>query len=118
MIEEMLGETTVNQDSIYKLTAVGNPVMLHFLLGLNTSGFAAAPYTGALSEAIEIPAISLGLKVNPLAKLNILPQLGGFVGADTTACLLTLAPGENDTFLMIDIGTNGEIVVSCRGRMW
>jgi uncharacterized 2Fe-2S/4Fe-4S cluster protein (DUF4445 family) len=118
MIEEMLGETTVTQDSIYKLTAVGNPVMLHFLLGLNTSGFATAPYTGALSEAIEIPASSLRLKVNPLAKLNILPQLGGFVGADTTACLLTLAPGENDIFLMIDIGTNVEIVVSCEGRMW
>ncbi len=118
MIEEMLGETTLTQDSIYKVTVVGNPVMLHFLLGLNTSGFGAAPYMGALSEAIEIPANSLGLKVNPLAGLNILPQLGGFVGADTTACLLTLSPGENDTFLMIDIGTNGEIVVAYRGKMW
>jgi uncharacterized 2Fe-2S/4Fe-4S cluster protein (DUF4445 family) len=118
MIEEMLGETTVIQDSIYKVTAVGNPVMLHFLLGLNTSGFGTAPYTGALSEEMQILASPLGLKVSRLAKLNILPQLGGFVGADTTACLLTLSPGENDKFLMIDIGTNGEIVVAYRGKMW
>ncbi|PKM78683.1 MAG: hypothetical protein CVU90_01410 [Firmicutes bacterium HGW-Firmicutes-15] len=118
MIEEMLVETNVVQESIYKVTAVGNPVMLHFLLGLNTSGFEAAPYSGALSEEMEILASPLGLKVSLLAKLNILPQLGGFVGADTTACLLTLSPGETDTFLMIDIGTNGEIVVAYRGKMW
>jgi uncharacterized 2Fe-2S/4Fe-4S cluster protein (DUF4445 family) len=92
--------------------------MLHFLLGLNTSGFGTAPYTGALSEEMQILASPLGLKVSRLAKLNILPQLGGFVGADTTACLLTLSPGENDKFLMIDIGTNGEIVVAYRGKMW
>jgi uncharacterized 2Fe-2S/4Fe-4S cluster protein (DUF4445 family) len=118
MIEEMLGETTIIQDSIYKVTAVGNPVMLHLLLGLNTSGFGGTPYTGAVSEAMEILAKPMGLKVNSLARLNILPQLGGFVGADTTACLLTLSPTENDTFLMIDIGTNGEIVVAYRGKMW
>jgi len=118
MIEEMLGEPGMTAASIYRATAVGNPVMLHFLLGLSTVGFGSAPYMGIFSEEIEIPASSLGLTVNPLCKVKILPQLGGFVGADTTACLLCLSPGDNETFLMIDIGTNGEIVLGDRGTMW
>lgn len=118
MIEEMLVETGAKPNNIYKVTAVGNPVMLHLLSGLSTDGFATAPYTGIFAEDMEIPAANLGLNVNPLSKLIILPQLGGFVGADTTACLLTLAPFRDQTFLLIDIGTNGEIVLSHQGSLW
>lgn len=118
MIEEMAAETGGSPSNIYKITAVGNPVMLHLFLGLSTAGFGAAPYAGSFSEDIHMPVSELGLKVNPLGKLSILPQLGGFVGADTTACLLTLAPIHAQTFLLIDIGTNGEIVLGHRGRMW
>lgn len=118
MIEEMASDTGASPLSIYKITAVGNPVMLHLLLGLGTAGFGAAPYVGSFSEEIHMPVSELGLKVNPLSTMSILPQLGGFVGADTTACLLTLAPIHDQTFLLIDIGTNGEIVLGHHGRMW
>jgi len=118
MIEEMLTQTGAEPTNIYKVTAVGNPVMLHLLAGLSTTGFGAAPYTGIFSEEIELPAADLGLKVNPLSRLIMLPQLGGFVGADTTACLLTLSPFKDQTFLLIDIGTNSEIVLSHQGNMW
>ncbi len=118
MIEEMLEQEGLSSLNIYKLTAVGNPVMLHFLLGLNTSCFGSAPYNGIFSEEIQVSASSLGLNVNPLSQLAILPQLGGFVGSDTTACLLTLLPREKESFILIDIGTNGEIVLHNQGRMW
>lgn len=118
MIEELLTETGARFENIYRVTAVGNPVMLHLLTGLSTMGLGAAPYTGIFSEEMEIPAASLGLKVKPLCRLTILPQLGGFVGADTTACLLTLTPFRDTTYLLIDIGTNGEIILNHQGRQW
>lgn len=118
MIEEMLEAKGALPDSIFKLTAVGNPVMLHLLLGLSTATLGRAPYTGLFAATLATPAAALGLKVNPLSQLIILPQLGGFVGADTTACLLTLAPVQTHTYLLIDIGTNGEIVINRRGTMW
>ncbi|NMC28082.1 MAG: ATP-binding protein, partial [Syntrophomonadaceae bacterium] len=106
------------QHKIYRVAAVGNPVMLHLLLGLGVSDLGRAPYVGTFSQTVETQACQLGLRVNPLAQLFTLPQLGGFVGADTTACLMTLANAAEATYLMIDIGTNGEIVLNNRGRMW
>jgi uncharacterized 2Fe-2S/4Fe-4S cluster protein (DUF4445 family) len=118
MIEEMVAEKGITPSNIFKVTAVGNPVMLHLLLGLSTANLGRAPYTGLFSSTLETSAAALGLKVNPLSQLGILPQLGGFVGADTTACLLTLALAATQTYLLLDIGTNGEIVVNHRGSMW
>jgi len=118
MIDEMRGEKKIDPVNICTVTAVGNPVMLHFLLGLNIAGLATAPFTGVFSHEIQIPANRIGLNVNPLCTLKILPQLGGFVGADTTACLLTLTGKEDTTYLLIDIGTNGEIVLNHRGKKW
>ncbi|MEN6350947.1 MAG: ASKHA domain-containing protein [Syntrophomonas sp.] len=118
MIEEITRDSGTSANYIYRLTAVGNPVMLHFLMGLNTSGFAFAPYAGLFVNELSYRAEQLGLNVNPGAELLLLPQVSGFVGADTIACLLTLPQRRSERFLLIDVGTNGEIVVSDRGKMW
>jgi Uncharacterized metal-binding protein len=118
MIESMLAEIGAEPADIYKVSAVGNPVMVHLLAGLSTHGFGSAPYTGIFADVMEVPAADLGLKANPLSKLVIPPQLGGFVGADTTACLLTLSSFMERSFLLIDIGTNSEVVLCHQGRMW
>lgn len=102
--------------AIMKVCAVGNPVMLHLLLGLPVNGFAAAPYSGIFSGAVDCAAAGIGLAVDPLAQLQIPPQLGGFVGADAVAGLLTLPTGDEDKDLFIDIGTNGEIVLCHEGK--
>jgi uncharacterized 2Fe-2S/4Fe-4S cluster protein (DUF4445 family) len=118
MIDEIIGQTKYSCSNIYHLTAVGNPVMLHLFLGLNTSGLGRAPFTGVFTEAIEVPTAGLGLQVNQMSRLKILPQLGGYVGADTTACILSLPANEKKTYLLIDIGTNGELVLHHQGKMW
>lgn len=118
MLDEIIEQTEFSHDSIYHLTAVGNPVMLHLFLGLNPSGLGKSPYTGIFTEAIEAFAVDLGLQVNPVSKVKILPQLGGYVGADTTACILSLPPDKPQTYLLIDIGTNGELVLQHQGRLW
>jgi uncharacterized 2Fe-2S/4Fe-4S cluster protein (DUF4445 family) len=118
MIEETVKEMGASGSNIYKLTVVGNPVMLHFFMGLEVGGFTTAPYTGLFSSEITYSPVRLGLNLNPDAELVVLPQIGGFVGADTISCLLSISSPVNNRYLLVDIGTNGEIVVCNRGRMW
>ncbi len=118
MIDNMVVQIGQTSEQIFKISAVGNPVMLHFFLGLATDGFYAAPFSGVFSSALQIPAAWLQLQVNPRASLVIPPQLGGFVGADMTACLLTMQNALQSTFLLCDIGTNSEIAVGSSGRIW
>ncbi len=118
MIEDMSKETGLAMERIFKLCVVANPVMLHLFLGLDASGFGASPYLGLFSDQFQISSRDMGLNVSSLGKIIILPQLGGFVGADTTACLLTLTNSFQSTFLLIDIGTNGELVLCHKGKMW
>lgn len=118
MVEGLLKDTHGSSNNIYKVTVVGNPVMLHFFMGLDVGGFAVSPYTGVFLSEMSYPAFKLGLNVNCDAQVLILPQIGGFVGADTVACLLPVACKTNSRYLLIDIGTNGEIVVYNRGKIW
>ena len=118
MIVEMLNQAEAEGSDIYCFSAVGNPVMLHFFTGVNVNGFAIAPYAGVFREALALAASQTELISANDAQLFILPQIGGFVGADTVAGLLALGkPGAN-TFLYIDIGTNAEIVLYHKGEMW
>lgn len=118
MLEEMFEQVKASARNVYRLTAVGNPVMLHLLMGLNPSGFASAPYAGIFTDEIAYPVTELGLNVNPHADILLLPQVGGFVGADTIACLLTLPERNSGCYCLIDIGTNGEVIVARSGKMW
>ncbi len=118
MIEEMIEETGIAAGNIYRFSAVANPVILHLFMGLNPGGFAEAPYAGLFADEIQYPAAELGLEANRDAQLYILPQVAGFVGADTIACLLNLPVDNSECYLLIDIGTNGEIVLNKSGKMW
>ncbi|SHG87793.1 Uncharacterized 2Fe-2 and 4Fe-4S clusters-containing protein, contains DUF4445 domain [Thermosyntropha lipolytica DSM 11003] len=118
MIKELAEEENISTEQIYKITAAGNPVMLHFLAGLSVRGFAAAPYAGIFKQGLKLEAWKLGINVNMQADLFILPQVGGFVGGDTVACILSLEPDPPARYLLVDIGTNGEVVLACGDRMW
>lgn len=118
MIQELKEQKNILISQVYKIAAVGNPVMLHFLTGLSVKGFSAAPYVGLFSAEMKLNAASLGINVDDETELVILPQIGGFVGADTVACILSLEPEVPLRYLLIDIGTNGEIVLSVDGKMW
>lgn len=117
-IEEMVQEIKIETDEIVLFSAAGNPVMLHFFMGLNPCGFTSAPYGGVFIDGLKLPAADVGLQGARDAQLLILPQIGGFVGADTTACLIALPESENQDYLLVDIGTNGEVVLSHHGQIW
>lgn len=88
---------------------VGNTSMHHLLLGIDPSSLITPPYMPAVTEALELPAGEL-LPIG--GKLRILPNIAGFVGADTVACMVAARFSRREELtLMIDIGTNGEMVL-------
>lgn len=95
---------------------VGNTAMHHLLLGVDPAPLTTPPYMPKVSEAMEVPAEGL----LPIAKggtVRVLPNIAGFVGADTVGCLLSTRFDQlEELTLLIDIGTNGEIALGDRRR--
>ncbi len=103
---------------IYLITVVGNTCMHHLFLGISPASLAYAPYTPAVAEPIQAAASEFGFTVNPSAKLCMLPNIAGFVGADTVGAALAASMDEKEKItLLIDIGTNGEMVLGTRDRL-
>lgn len=117
MIADLLQSNLLTTNDLYKFTIVGNPVMLHLFLNLSVSGFASVPYSGLFTDVMHFEASAIGIDAHKDAEIVVLPQIGGFVGADTVACLLNISP-QVRKFLLIDIGTNGEIVLANGKKLW
>lgn len=104
-------------DCVHDVVVVGNPVMHHLVLGLDPSPLGAAPFTLAVSEAVNGAAADIGLDL-PRARLYAGPCIAGHVGADAAAAVLAAGPHRSaDRRLVVDVGTNAEIVLSDRGRL-
>ena len=105
-------------ESVYLVSLVGNTCMHHLFLGIDPSSLAYAPYTAAIAEPIIGRACEYGFRINPNAKLFFLPNIAGFVGADTVGAALAAAMDEAEKItLLIDIGTNGEMVLGDKKRL-
>jgi uncharacterized 2Fe-2S/4Fe-4S cluster protein (DUF4445 family) len=108
----------VELDDILDVVIVGNPVMHHLLLGIDPVELGGAPFTLAISDALDLRASDAGLHLNPAARLHVLPCIAGHVGADHVAALLAEAPqSREDVALLIDVGTNAELSLGGRQRM-
>lgn len=109
----------VRPDHVYEIAIAANNTMIHLLLGADPSGMGRTPYRPALHGAQTCPASVLGLPASPACMVYCLPAVSAFVGGDITAGVLTCGLDRTDrTVLFIDIGTNGEIVLSRGGRMY
>lgn len=117
-IDHLLKKSGVERENIYQLTAAGNTVMLHFLLGVSAESIAKAPYVPVFREEIELKAAELGIKLNKNAYITLLPSIASYVGADITADLLVTAEEKVYSYLMIDIGTNGEIILKNDDKLY
>lgn len=106
-------------DEVYEMVIVGNTAMHHFIFGLDPSYVGRAPFAPAVREAIDVKARDLGAGIWPAGNVHSLPVEAGFVGADNVAVLLAEEPYSSDELrLIIDIGTNGEIVLGSRERLF
>tara|TARA_B100000809_G_scaffold255517_1_gene294185 strand:- start:16290 stop:18278 length:1989 start_codon:yes stop_codon:yes gene_type:complete len=117
LIGQLCEEGDTTRDEVLELVLVGNPIMHHLLLGLDPTPLGVAPFTLEISEAVDRTATELDLEVHPAARAHMLPCIAGHVGADTAAVVLATRPHEADGVqLVVDIGTNAEIVLSGNGR--
>ena len=118
MIGEICAETGIARTSIYELTVGANCTMMHMLLGVDARCIGKAPFAPAFARAKDLPAASIGIDVAPGARMYALPHVSAYIGADIVAgayvCELEKEPGN---VLFIDIGTNGEIVLSSHGEL-
>ncbi len=111
LVTELSGEAQRGADSMLSITMVGNPVMHHILLGIDPTPLGAAPFLLATSNAVSMPATSLDLPFDN-AEVYIGPCIAGHVGADAAAAILAEGPHRSrSTQLLVDIGTNAEIVL-------
>ena len=103
---------------VVEIVLVGNPVMHHLLLGIDPGELGGAPFALGVDTALELRAAELGLEVNPGARVYVLPCIAGHVGADAAGVVLAEAPHKQScNTLVVDVGTNAEIVVGNGERL-
>lgn len=117
LLDACCDATELDPGKIETIGVVGNPCMQQLFLGIPVNNLAAVPFAPAITKAERVPAGEY-LPLCPNARLLTVPDIGGFVGADTMGCILASRLWEaEDTVLLVDIGTNGEMVLAHRGRM-
>jgi uncharacterized 2Fe-2S/4Fe-4S cluster protein (DUF4445 family) len=118
-VEQVVRESGVLAKWIYKVVVVGNTCMHHILLGIDPSHVGLAPYAPVMRHPLVLPARELFLKVNPEARVCLLPIVAGFVGADAVGVALATRIYESpEVRIAVDIGTNGEVLLGSRTRLW
>lgn len=114
-------EAGITPDAITDIVLVGNSVMHHILLNVPPYELGQSPFAPAISDAVDIKARDLGLKLAPAAQAHILPLEAGHVGADNVAVILAEEPDkapEDEIWLIVDVGTNGEILLGNRRELY
>ncbi len=118
LIGEAAAEARIERGDIVEITLVGNPIMHHLVLGLDPTELGGAPFALAIDGGCEVKARDLGLAVAPGAVVYALPCIAGHVGADAAGVVLAEAPYLADELrLIVDVGTNAEIVLGDRTRL-
>ncbi|WEX76105.1 ASKHA domain-containing protein [Sinorhizobium numidicum] len=117
LIDRVCAEGGVSREDILDAVFVGNPIMHHLFLGIDPTELGGAPFALAISGAVSLAAHEIGLSMNRGTRVYVLPCIAGHVGADAAAATLTEGPHRQDEMmLLVDIGTNAEIVLGNRKR--
>jgi uncharacterized 2Fe-2S/4Fe-4S cluster protein (DUF4445 family) len=108
----------LTKEDVEDITLGGNTAMHHILLKLNPEFVGLAPFPPVIHHSLDIKARDLGFDINPGSYIFVLPNEAGFVGADNVGVLIAEEPYKYDEIqLIIDIGTNGELVFGNREKM-
>jgi uncharacterized 2Fe-2S/4Fe-4S cluster protein (DUF4445 family) len=115
---ELTAKLGVPRNRLYVCSAVGNTAMQHILVGVSPADLGRAPYRARLTSAVETMASRSGIGGHPTCRLLMPPPIGGFVGGDLVALIMSQALHKTKApVLAIDLGTNGEIVIAADGRL-
>ncbi len=118
LIASLAMRAGIKRAEILELAIVGNPIMHHLLLGIDPTPLGGAPFALATDRAVRTTAAELGLRAHPGARVYVLPCIAGHVGADTAGVILAEQPHKAERLtLVVDVGTNAEIVLGDRRRL-
>ncbi|MDH3220787.1 MAG: ASKHA domain-containing protein [Gammaproteobacteria bacterium] len=108
----------IQLEDILDMTVVANPIMHHLFLGIDPTPLGGAPFTLATDQTQVLRASELDIRLHPEARVCTLPCIAGHIGADTAGVILSERPDLADEYvLLVDIGTNAEIVLGNRHRL-
>jgi uncharacterized 2Fe-2S/4Fe-4S cluster protein (DUF4445 family) len=115
---EVAGAAHISAGDILEMTFVGNPIMHHLVLGIDPVELGGAPFALAIDQAMTVRAQELEIAIHPNARIYSLPCIAGHVGADAAGMILAERPDLSDELtLLVDVGTNAEIVLGNRQRL-
>ena len=122
-ITEMLHEACENLEAdlnkLLEVVLVGNPIMHHIFFGISPVELGQAPFTLSIRSWLDVDAKDLGFNLYSKTRLSFLPLIAGHVGADTAAAYLSqMDIMQSETTLLVDIGTNAEIMLSKNGKVY
>lgn len=119
VIENLLLAAKEETDSIKVIGAVGNAALYHFTLALSPKKLVEPPYQAEYSGLVEKKAKAMGIEAGTDCKFFFLPNIGSFIGSDAMAVILATGIDRSESpVLVADIGTNGEIIVGSKKRIW
>jgi len=119
MIEGMCQQKNIDREKIYEVVVAGNTTMEHIFCGIDPSSLGQVPFVPVHSKGLMFSASELNLSINHRALVYLMPIIGGFVGGDITGgVLVTNLTSQTNPYLLIDVGTNGEIVLAKDGNIW
>jgi uncharacterized 2Fe-2S/4Fe-4S cluster protein (DUF4445 family) len=118
MLTELSVQTGLPPGRIVAVTCVGNATMTHSAVGADVTPLGQAPYMGSFVAEQEMPATALGWHLHPGTRVRFVPMIGSHVGGDTVAGILACEIDRSTGWrLLVDLGTNAEVVVGSRHRI-
>ncbi|MBT6141610.1 MAG: DUF4445 domain-containing protein, partial [Gammaproteobacteria bacterium] len=119
MLHEACENLEIEWDKLLEVVLVGNPIMHHIFFGISPVELGQAPFTLSIRSWLDVDAKDLGFDLHPKTRLSFLPLIAGHVGADTAAAYLSqMDTMHSETTLLVDIGTNAEIMLAKDGRVY
>jgi uncharacterized 2Fe-2S/4Fe-4S cluster protein (DUF4445 family) len=119
LIDRLCVQASILPEQIYEVCAVGNTTMNHILLKFPVEQLGHSPYKAFSLDAHDVSATDFGLRINPSGNLHTVENIAGFVGSDTTAVALAVdIDSADDVTLVIDIGTNGELIFAAKDNLY
>jgi uncharacterized 2Fe-2S/4Fe-4S cluster protein (DUF4445 family) len=114
----LVEEAGCERQDVLEVVLVGNPIMHHLFLGLDPTPLGTAPFELATDRAVRVDVSELGVAAHPRARAYVLPCVAGHVGADAAAAMLSEGPQRSQAIqLLVDVGTNAEIVLGNSERI-
>lgn len=117
-LNEFARDNDVEEGFFTRIVIAGNNTMLHILAGVDPTPISLAPFSPEFTEQQQLEPAKLGLRCHPRAEVLLLPSVSAYVGADILAGIASLKDEGENPYLFIDIGTNGEIALVEKDRIW